>query len=185
MAASIAAELTLPPGWPVCSPAHTDDCYSMLGDSITGKYPHHESRTTTTHSNMVNVAERNKRGKLTQPRWCITHRQLARLEDIFLSNRSPAVSFRIQLAKEFDATPRQVSIWFRNRRQRQRLAQSAGGLKRDTTDIEINGDEENDYMHSDSTEQHCTSSLRADILEQMPPKQPSMIRHPTSCNLTE
>ena len=45
-----------------------------------------------------------------------------KLEEIFEEDPSPTFALREALADEFGATVRQVSIWFRNRRQRVRLS---------------------------------------------------------------
>ena len=45
----------------------------------------------------------------------------------FAQTPSPSFAVRESLASEFGATTRQVSIWFRNRRQRVRLSGQPGG----------------------------------------------------------
>ena len=71
--------------------------------------------------------KQRKRSKLAVPRWCITTEQLAILEDTFADVPSPSFSVREKLADRFGATARQVSIWFRNRRQKVRLQGMGGG----------------------------------------------------------
>lgn len=59
-----------------------------------------------------------RRAKPANPRWVIGPAQLARLESVFAETRSPSISTREILSMELGSTIRQVSIWFRNRRQR-------------------------------------------------------------------
>ena len=69
----------------------------------------------------------NRSSALAVPRWCITTEQLAILEETFADVPSPSFSVREKLADRFGATARQVSIWFRNRRQKVRLQGMGGG----------------------------------------------------------
>jgi hypothetical protein len=57
------------------------------------------------------------------PRWNITPEALYVLEDVFRMQPFPPIMMREKLAKSLDVTPRQVQIWFQNRRQRARHTQ--------------------------------------------------------------
>ena len=80
----------------------------------------------------------HKRAKLTVPRWSISRESLQRLEGIFKEIRTPSLSLRQSLAAELGVKPRQVQVWFRNRRQRVRLA-SLGRTTRDRVGIGVGG----------------------------------------------
>ena len=84
-----------------------------------------KTKASASSSRGINQANRKlkerKRSKLAVPRWCIPPDQLEKLEEIFADTPSPSFALRGELAEEFGATTRQVSIWFRNRRQRARL----------------------------------------------------------------
>ena len=64
--------------------------------------------------------------KRTPPstRWCIRPEELTVLEDVFAKERSPTFAVRDALAEMFGCTTRQVSVWFRNRRQRSKDSES-------------------------------------------------------------
>ena len=68
-----------------------------------------------------------KRAKLTAPRWSISRSHLAHLEEVFKEVRTPSMAQRQQLAQQLGVTTRQIQVWFRNRRQRVRLAGINGG----------------------------------------------------------
>jgi len=63
-----------------------------------------------------------KRAKLTVPRWSISRTHLRQLEEIFKTVKAPSLALRQSLAEQMGVNPRQVQVWFRNRRQRVRLA---------------------------------------------------------------
>ena len=86
-----------------------------------------QQSSTSSGSSRSRKPKERKRSKLATPRWCIPADQLAKLEEIFQGTPSPSFALREQLANKFEATVRQVSIWFRNRRQRVRLAALSGG----------------------------------------------------------
>ena len=83
-----------------------------------------------------------KRAKLTNPRWTISSAQLTRLESLFKEVHTPSLAMRQQLAQEMGVTPRQIQVWFRNRRQRVRLAKLGGGPAdgREGADVDGEGD---------------------------------------------
>jgi len=65
------------------------------------------------------------------PRWNIMPETLYVLEDVFRTQPFPPMMMREKLAKTLDVTPRQVQIWFQNRRQRARHTKfkpGAGGM---------------------------------------------------------
>lgn len=63
-----------------------------------------------------------KRAKLTCPRWSIKPHHLRQLEEIFKEVQAPSLALRQAVAEQMGVTPRQVQVWFRNRRQRVRLS---------------------------------------------------------------
>ena len=83
-----------------------------------------------------------KRAKLTTPRWSISRGHLAHLEAVFEEVRTPSMAQRQQLAQQLGVTTRQVQVWFRNRRQRVRLASLAGGPYERPIDGKDSDDEE-------------------------------------------
>jgi len=62
------------------------------------------------------------------PRWNITKLALHKLELVFLSEKFPSVETREALAAQLAVTPRQVQVWFQNKRQRSLRAAAAGLL---------------------------------------------------------
>jgi len=66
-----------------------------------------------------------KRAKLTVPRWSISRTHLRQLEEIFKTVKAPSLALRQSLAEQMGVNPRQVQVWFRNRRQRVRLVRIA------------------------------------------------------------
>lgn len=64
----------------------------------------------------------SKRAKLTTPRWSIKAQHLRQLEEVFKAVKAPSYPLRQALAEQMGVTPRQVQVWFRNRRQRVRLS---------------------------------------------------------------
>ena len=61
-------------------------------------------------------APRKRKGKST--RWKIPPNALGMLEQVFLVDKFPTVETRKQLATNLKVTPRQVQVWFQNKRQR-------------------------------------------------------------------
>eukprot|EP00965_Chrysotila_dentata_P052296 1734863-Pleurochrysis_carterae.AAC.7 len=59
---------------------------------------------------------RKRMGKST--RWNIPKVALHALEDVFARDKFPSVETRKNLAAELKVTPRQVQVWFQNKRQR-------------------------------------------------------------------
>lgn len=59
---------------------------------------------------------RKRKGKTT--RWNIPKHALQTLEQIFLQDKFPSVETRKTLATDLKVTPRQVQVWFQNKRQR-------------------------------------------------------------------
>lgn len=64
--------------------------------------------------------------KSKAPRWNIPQSALLILERVFALERFPAQDLRQRLAQDLDVTPRQVQVWFQNRRQRERNIQRGG-----------------------------------------------------------
>lgn len=62
-------------------------------------------------------------GKSRAPRWNIPASALAVLEDIFRVQHFPSVEARDKLARQLHVKPRQIQVWFQNRRQRERNSQ--------------------------------------------------------------
>ena len=60
-----------------------------------------------------------------KPRWTPTDQQKGILETVFAADSFPSFALRKQLAEQLAIEPRQVQIWFQNRRQRERLKGSA------------------------------------------------------------
>jgi len=69
-----------------------------------------------------------KRSKLTAPRWSVPRTQLNQLEEIFRTVKAPSATLRQFLSEKMGVTPRQIQVWFRNRRQRVRLAKLRGDV---------------------------------------------------------
>ena len=59
---------------------------------------------------------KKRKGKST--RWKIPAQALGMLEQVFLVDKFPSVETRKQLAANLKVTPRQVQVWFQNKRQR-------------------------------------------------------------------
>ena len=62
------------------------------------------------------AAPKKRKGKST--RWKIPAQALGMLEQVFLVDKFPSVETRKQLAANLKVTPRQVQVWFQNKRQR-------------------------------------------------------------------
>ena len=60
----------------------------------------------------------SKKRKGETGRWIITEHARNRLEEIFKDNRFPSLETRKNLAEQLSVTPRQVQVWFQNKRQR-------------------------------------------------------------------
>jgi len=56
--------------------------------------------------------------KLKGKRWNIPKNALQSLEQVFKSDKFPTVETRKNLAGDLNVTPRQVQVWFQNKRQR-------------------------------------------------------------------
>ena len=71
---------------------------------------------------------RKRKGKST--RWNIPKHALSRLEKVFIEDKFPSVETRKNLASELKVRPRQVQVWFQNKRQRSaKPPVKAGGVK--------------------------------------------------------
>ena len=72
--------------------------------------------------------EEKGRSRLTYKRWHISRETLVTLEMTYNEiAKIPSHAQRQQLAAQTGATPRQIQVWFRNRRQKERLAGLASG----------------------------------------------------------
>ena len=58
-------------------------------------------------------------------RWHIDARSLTVLEAVFAVEMFPDVALRKQLGHDLQVSPRQIQVWFQNRRQRQKAAEAA------------------------------------------------------------
>merc|ERR1712137_1223122 len=66
--------------------------------------------------NMSDTQPKKRKGKST--RWNIPKIALTTLEQVFTRDKFPTVDTRKNLASELKVTPRQVQVWFQNKRQR-------------------------------------------------------------------
>lgn len=82
-----------------------------------------------------------KRDKKTQNRWRITPEALEILEQVYAIDPCPSTSTRESLAQAFGATPRQVQVWFQNKRQR-RAAKRKQHEQHDQQDREMDAVEQ-------------------------------------------
>ena len=64
----------------------------------------------------ADVLPKKRKGKST--RWNIPKHALTTLEQVFTRDKFPTVDTRNNLATELKVTPRQVQVWFQNKRQR-------------------------------------------------------------------
>jgi len=64
------------------------------------------------------------------PRWNISRPVLVVLEQVFALEKFPSQLMRQRLAADLGVTPRQVQVWFQNRRQRERSLRRAEAEKR-------------------------------------------------------
>lgn len=55
------------------------------------------------------------------PRWMVDELQLRQLEEVFKQVKTPSPALRQALAQQMGVTPKQIQVWFRNRRQRERI----------------------------------------------------------------
>lgn len=119
-------------------------------DKFFGELPISESDLIRT----LNASKSNfsKRAKLTTPRWSIKPQHLRQLEEVFKAVRAPSYPLRQALAEQLGVTPRQVQVWFRNRRQRARLAK----LKKGT-------DEADDKDEADDHDDAAGAEVQAQI----------------------
>jgi hypothetical protein len=60
--------------------------------------------------------DRKRKGKST--RWNIPSSALSMLEQMFQKDKFPSVETRKKIATDLKVTPRQVQVWFQNKRQR-------------------------------------------------------------------
>lgn len=70
------------------------------------------------HANSLPGNQQNK-----SPRWIITRPALFVLEQVFTIDKFPSHVMRQRLAQDLGVTPRQIQVWFQNRRQRERSVQ--------------------------------------------------------------
>jgi hypothetical protein len=56
--------------------------------------------------------------KVSKPRWAINNQAKFFLEQVYQMERFPSAAMRRRLAADFNVEPRQVQIWYQNRRQR-------------------------------------------------------------------
>ncbi|KOO26452.1 family 47 [Chrysochromulina tobinii] len=64
------------------------------------------------------------------PRWHIDSSTLQVLEHVFSIDQFPNVDVRNQLGTDLNVTPRQIQVWFQNRRQRERKRRDLSRKKR-------------------------------------------------------
>ena len=69
-----------------------------------------------------------------KPRWTPTDQQKGILETVFAADSFPSFALRKQLAEQLAIEPRQVQIWFQNRRQRER---KEGGLISEISEMRL------------------------------------------------
>ena len=94
---------------------------------------------------LVHHSEMAKRAKLAAPRWTITKAQLRQLEAVFEQVKAPSLAVRQKLATQMGVSPRQIQVWFRNRRQRVRLQGMGGADEKAISEAcssEMGGDED-------------------------------------------
>uniref|UniRef100_A0A7S2DSA2 Homeobox domain-containing protein n=1 Tax=Haptolina brevifila TaxID=156173 RepID=A0A7S2DSA2_9EUKA len=91
-----------------------------------------------------------RRSKLTAPRWSIAQNQLAQLQEIFKTVKAPSLAVRQMLGRQMGVSPRQIQVWFRNRRQRVRLAKLRG--EPDPSETDIMDLAEEDYCCDDASD---------------------------------
>jgi len=109
-----------------------------------------------------------KRAKLTVPRWSISRTHLRQLEEIFKTVKAPSLALRQSLAEQMAVNPRQVQVWFRNRRQRVRLAKLKAAAARGP----------------DSDVERVTSMPNPLAIPQKPQPQAGVVSHPCVHALT-
>lgn len=71
-------------------------------------------------------SKKQRKGKST--RWNIPKAALQTLEEVFKSDKFPSVETRKNLASDLHVTPRQVQVWFQNKRQRSAKPSSRADL---------------------------------------------------------
>ncbi len=69
-------------------------------------------------------------GAAGAPRWHIDASTLGVLEHVFSIDQFPNVDVRNQLGADLNVTPRQIQVWFQNRRQRERKRREISSKKR-------------------------------------------------------
>ena len=95
-------------------PSHSYDysCYTELAVLPTSLCQSPGSCSNSCGGNVA-LAKRNKRHKTTMA-------QLAMLEERYMMDKTPSQIDRFQLAKSLGMSPRQVQVWFQNRRAKER-----------------------------------------------------------------
>jgi hypothetical protein len=68
-------------------------------------------------------SKKKRRAPMAMPRWSVSHEQKLLLEEFFAAVPMPSRAARTALAEQLGVSSQQVKVWFRNQRQRTRLAQ--------------------------------------------------------------
>lgn len=84
------------------------------------------------------------------PRWHIDVEALEVLEGIFRNERFPNVEMRKKLGADLRVSPRQIQVWFQNRRQRERK-HSERGKRSGDVDVSDDGEREESLNTSTAT----------------------------------
>uniref|UniRef100_A0A7S2NCP4 Homeobox domain-containing protein n=1 Tax=Haptolina brevifila TaxID=156173 RepID=A0A7S2NCP4_9EUKA len=114
---------------------------------------------------MPDDSRQRQRAKLTTPRWSITESQLAQLNEIFKTVKTPTLGMRQALAEQLRVSPRQIQVWFRNRRQRVRLSEiQCGSVTKPPTCDDISLDpleavSEGDFVQEDDEVSQVTKEV--------------------------
>ncbi|KAJ1633534.1 Homeodomain-like protein [Pavlovales sp. CCMP2436] len=98
----------------------------------------------------VSSAGAQSSSKSRAPRWNIPPAVLLKLEDIFHAHNFPSLDARAELSAELAVKPRQIQVWFQNRRQRERNQQRQVLSNSDDISAALlgfcSGDEEDDGL---------------------------------------
>ncbi|KAH7322335.1 hypothetical protein B0J17DRAFT_723501 [Rhizoctonia solani] len=107
----------------------------------------HTSRTS--HHNTTSLSHNPEELSETKPkRRRANAAQLQLLNDTYTRTMFPTTEERADIARRINMTPRQVQIWFQNRRQASRQSQSIEpGIPSESTMEGIYGEGHSDYLH--------------------------------------